>query len=302
MKNCHETQAKLHDVAMLCGGCVLGVPNADIRRRLFRIYRYINLIHALCFHHVSPTLKTLDVEYDFVRTLRLLECDEADEIANMGNKKRDAVIGWLAGDIAELTRLPGVNGRFVADTLARALAEVRALTARHHDLFVRDNPNFYLDLMILVVNTLLFLVVISYPFSLLVYSNKILKLLPCFQPIVMIAVFAMVASFRTAYSLLARLRNPFSWSRDRISIDSLLASTDRTIFVSLRANFRGSDRQTIEDKNKDRKRRHLKSQVVERKALEKRQAEEEERRKKPNRVSDFDSQFGIDENGRFQAY
>ena len=97
MRNCHETQAKIHDVALLCGGSILGSPTTKIRRKLYRIYRYLNLIHALTFKSVSPTLGPMDLEIDFVRTLRLLEVDEADELLAMGNKQRDAVIGWLTG-------------------------------------------------------------------------------------------------------------------------------------------------------------------------------------------------------------
>jgi hypothetical protein len=155
---------------------------------------------------------------------------------------------------------------------------------RHHDLFVRDNPNFYLDLMLLVVNALLFLVIFSYPFSLIVYTPQDIQIptLPCLQPIVLIGVFVLVGSFRTAFSLLARLRNPFSWTRDRIKIDSLLASTDRAVFVLLRSNFRANDR----DRN-DPRRRWLQRRIVEQKALERSmahrvRAEENERQGRSN--------------------
>jgi hypothetical protein len=262
MVNCHECQNKIHDVALLCGGAFNAPPNKRIRKKLYRIYRYLNVVHALTFKSVSPTVRPLDIEFDFVRFLKLLEVDEADECLKMGNKQRDAVIGWLTCEIAEFLHMEGVRARFVEDRLARALAEVRGLVARHHDLFVRDNPNFYLDLMLLVVNALLFLVIISYPFSLIVHSDRNLMVVPCFQPIVMIGVFVVVASFRTAFSLLSRLRNPFSWTRDRIKIDSLLASTDHAIFVLLRANFR---MQSF-DKNDDRRSTWIKNSSLEKKA------------------------------------
>jgi Bestrophin, RFP-TM, chloride channel len=262
MVNCHECQNKIHDVALLCGGACNAPPNKRIRRKLYRIYRYLNVVHALTFKNVSPTVGPISIEIDFVRFLNLLEVDEADECILMGNKQRDAVIGWLTCEIAELLQMEGVRPRFVEDRLARALAEVRGLVARHHDLFVRDNPNFYLDLMLLVVNALLFLVIISYPFSLIVHSDRNLMVVPCFQPIVMIGVFVVVASFRTAFSLLSRLRNPFSWTRDRIKIDSILASTDHAIFVLLRANFRTQPF----DKNDDRRSTWIKNSTLEKKA------------------------------------
>ena len=195
-------------------------------------------------------------------------------------------------EIAELMEMDGVNDVFVADRVARALAETRTLTARHRDLFVRDNPNFYLDLMLLVVNALLFLVVFSYPFSLVVHTNKMFMQMPCFQPIVLIGVFVIMASFRTAYSLLSRLRNPFSWSRDRIKIDSLLASTDRAIFVLLRSNFRKIDRAEQARRSADPRRRWARTQTMERKAQKERNRRDEM----------IDSGYALDEGGRFLQY
>jgi hypothetical protein len=86
MVNCHECQAKIHDVALLVGGAVVGTPNLEMRKKLYRIYRYLNVIHALCYKSVSPTVGPLDIELDFVRSLRLLEVDEADELMSMGKK------------------------------------------------------------------------------------------------------------------------------------------------------------------------------------------------------------------------
>jgi hypothetical protein len=159
--------------------------------------------------------------------------------------------------------MEGVNASFVENRLGRGVVAVRALVNRHHDLFTRDNPNFYLDLMLLVVNALLFLIIISYPFSLVVYAHRDMMLVPCFQPIVMIGVFVLVASFRTSFSLLSRLRNPFSWTQDRIKIDSLLASTDRATFILLHSNFRAQPRDTV-----DPRRRWMQNQLLEQKVLQ----------------------------------
>jgi hypothetical protein len=112
MVNCHEVQAKLHDVALLCGGAITSVPSREVRVKLFRIYRYINVIHALCYKSVSPTIGPLEIEVDFVRSLRLLEVDEADELNVLGNKKRDAVIGWLTLEINGFLDMEGVNGDY----------------------------------------------------------------------------------------------------------------------------------------------------------------------------------------------
>lgn len=238
MVNCHTIQAKLHDTALLCGGSVLPTPSAQMRRKLYRIYRYLNLIHVLCYKSVSPSVGHLAIETDFVHLLGLLEVHEVDELLPMDNKLRDTVIGWLATEVASFLLMDGVNAQFAAQQLADAVTGIRAATARHHDLFVRDNPNLYLNLMLMIVNFIVFLVIVGYPFSLVVYTPSFFPIVPCFQPVCLIGVFVLVSSFRTAYSLLVRLRNPFSWTNDRIKVDNLLASTDRAIFALLRSNFK----------------------------------------------------------------
>ena len=53
----------------------------------------------------------------------------------------------------------------------------------------------------------------------------------------MLGVFLVVFSYRSAFSLLNSLRNPFSWTRDRINVDMLMASTDMCLFTVLRGTF-----------------------------------------------------------------
>lgn len=249
MVNCHTVQANLHGVALLCGGSTIGTPSMEIRKQLFKIYRYLNLIHALCYKKISPTIGALDIKIDFVNTLGLLTPTEAQVLLVADNKMRDTVVTWLSIGCSELMRMDGIDRDFATLQLSRAVRDVRDITENHHDLFVRDNPNLYLQLMYLVVNGILILAICGYPFSLLVKTPSSFPGLPCVQPVVLIGVFVVTASFRTAYSLLARLRNPFSWTRDRIKVDSLLASTDRTVFAILRASFVPTNDGAIDDVN-----------------------------------------------------
>jgi len=97
----------------------------------------------------------------------------------------------------------------------------------------------YLDVLSAVVNLWLFLVILGYPFSLAVYTPHGYRglLPPSAQPITAIGVFVLVCSMRVALSFVTRLRNPFSWTADRIKVDSLMAGSDRTVFAFLRARF-----------------------------------------------------------------
>jgi hypothetical protein len=247
MINCHEMQGDIHDVALLCGSAVSVAPGPEVRKRLFTIYRYLNLIHALCYKSMSPMLEGLDLDTDFVGGLGLLKDEEVIILSKVGNKSRDTVISWLGSEVSALLLMEGVNSRFVEVDLANSIRRIRGRCARHHDLFVRDNPNLFTGCLVLVVNLFLFLILVSYPFSLFVHTPNGF-LFPCFQPVTLIGVFVLVASYQTSYCLFSRLRNPFSWDKDRIKVDSLMASTDQATFAVLRATFRPDKPNSVQTK------------------------------------------------------
>lgn len=56
----------------------------------------------------------------------------------------------------------------------------------------------------------------------------------------------MIFSYRSALAIVARLRNPFSWNKDRINVEELIASTEVNLFTVLRISFRQED-ETEED-------------------------------------------------------
>lgn len=56
----------------------------------------------------------------------------------------------------------------------------------------------------------------------------------------------MIFSYRSALAIVARLRNPFSWNKDRINVEELIASTEVNLFTVLRISFQQED-ETEED-------------------------------------------------------
>lgn len=104
---------------------------------------------------------------------------------------------------------------------------------------MRDNPNSYLDVLLTVENSWVLLIFLGYPFSLLVQTPHYF-LIPCSQPLVFLGVFTITAMVRVSYSLILRLRNPYSTPRDMIKVDSFLAGTNRTLFTDLRIAFRST--------------------------------------------------------------
>ena len=92
----------------------------------------------------------------------------------------------------------------------------------------------YVNVLATVVNLWLILVILGFPFSLLVYNPPDHGgFMPCAQSITAIGVFILVLSMRVALSFVTRLRNPFSMTSDRINVDCLMASTDRAVFSFL---------------------------------------------------------------------
>ena len=94
-------------------------------------------------------------------------------------------------------------------------------------------------LMLIVVNLMMILIIFGYPFVLMVRTPYFFPTIPAL-PMVGMGVFIVTLALRSAYGLLMRLRNPFSWTVDRIRVDSLLASLDRSIFVHMRSMFNPS--------------------------------------------------------------
>ncbi|CAB9506801.1 expressed unknown protein [Seminavis robusta] len=62
-------------------------------------------------------------------------------------------------------------------------------------------------------------------------------ILPCFQPLTIYSVFVLTVAVRTLFLSIMVLNNPFEYQSEQISVDHLLASSERSIFFHLRANF-----------------------------------------------------------------
>jgi hypothetical protein len=173
--------------------------------------------------------------YDFCDELGLLTNDELQQLYPYPFKARDAVIAKVTSEIAMLCDADNVavpHGEVI-----HTITKIRGRAARHHDLFIRDNPNLYINLMFWMVNTLIFFSLVAYPFKLLIKTPKSFPFFPCFQPATLAGLFLVLFSYRSAFSMISRLRNPFSWCKDRIKVDMLLASTDMCLFTVLRSAF-----------------------------------------------------------------
>jgi len=130
--NCHVMQGRLHDIAILLGACVGPNPSFPVRKRLFKIYRYLNALQALCYKSALPSLCELAIETDFVKQLKLFTLDEAYAVLAAGGTPRELVFTWLAAECQFLYKMEGVTPNHVGLEVTSALRELRAACANHH--------------------------------------------------------------------------------------------------------------------------------------------------------------------------
>ena len=100
----YSIQGRIHDIALLTGGSLLS-PGADenSRRFAYRIYRYLNLVHLLCYKTKSSWLSELGT--DDLIALGLLTPDERAILEPMANKMRDTVLAWISKEVQGAIRV-----------------------------------------------------------------------------------------------------------------------------------------------------------------------------------------------------
>lgn len=260
---------------MLAGASVGPCPEITVRKRLYKIYRYLTLVHAMTYKNSSHTLSHMDYEIDFVDKLGLLTPVEAYDLASADNMPQKHVCTWLTSEIQMLLRMKDVMSEHTGLQIASLLAECRSLCSKHNGkrigLVKKPEKEERVTLCLFFYPMIAFTLTQS-TFSLFV-TKRIRSLrsrqpqslrffddncgkhhaaslhcripirsdgshanlfsgLPAVQPLVMVGVFVQTFAIRSAYGLLIRL------------VDSLLASTDRSTFVHLRAMFCGA---TVQD-------------------------------------------------------
>ena len=103
------------------------------------------------------------------------------------------------------------------------------------DNFIRFRPNTFTSVMQVVVDILLFLYAIGTPFTLVEIPGC-----ECFQIWTILAVFLLVFPIITSHSMVTILADPFSninSAHDIFNFDTLIVSSEQTIFASLRGGF-----------------------------------------------------------------
>mmetsp|Transcript_28849 Transcript_28849/g.88450 ORF Transcript_28849/g.88450 Transcript_28849/m.88450 type:complete len:696 (-) Transcript_28849:628-2715(-) len=232
----YSIQGRIHDIALLTGGSLLS-PGADenSRRFAYRIYRYLNLVHLLCYKTKSSWLSELGT--DDLIALGLLTPDERAILEPMANKMRDTVLAWISKEVQGAIR-SGIADASMSVPCLENVARLRGACGAFHDQFSTNHPNMWTALMKAVVDMLIFLYAIGMPAVGFVYSAG------CFQPYCLAFTFFLVLPFICSQHLVVELSNPFQGNHDVFNVDSLMASTEQTIFATLRASF---DHSTVDN-------------------------------------------------------
>ena len=235
--NMHSLQGRIHDIALQVGGSIKTPNRPETRKLCYKLYRYLNTVHSLCYASTNPCLPQQLSQYE---DLGLLTAAEIKLLAPMKNKARDSLLPWIGIVINELKRTGGMDWWSVDE---KAVTALRDICAKHHHLFRRNYPNVWLGFMRFTIDILLLNEVFLYPAASLIYSDESLcqggydLVFLSWQWCTMISVFFMAMLFHVTFVVVQCVSNPFIDSVDFLSSDAVMCSTEQCIFGSIRGSF-----------------------------------------------------------------
>ena len=153
------------------------------------------------------------------------------------------LLTWAGQRVEALRQTGHIDGGVLA--LSFSLLKLRAMCARHHDLFLRHMPNIWFAASRLLVDLLIALLLIQLPLN-AVESHLLdaeghtvdshLQSIHC--AITAVGAFFVAFAFGAAWSVVELLSNPVAAEIDTYNVDPLLASSERCLFVQLRSAIR----------------------------------------------------------------
>jgi len=99
----HECSA----IPLFAGGAWQVPVTLAARKKLYKVYRYRNLFHAMVYKKASPQLSSYYQYHDeFVHKLQLVTTNEADMLGKEEHAKC-SVCSWWLPSILDLVQMPG---------------------------------------------------------------------------------------------------------------------------------------------------------------------------------------------------
>jgi len=241
---CQTVQSKLQDLAINIGGAVIDGDDAATRSRLFQLYRYLNVAHAMTYIGQDAKLPQTAGGFRDLGLLTPAEVSVLEPLANcavmsIADKQRETVLGWVGGVLTNMVRANQVQGSFHPPSCGM-VAGVRAACARYDDLAVRHMPNLWLACTHTLMVTLIVLLDLELAFNL---NGSVLDVKPhlmllCASITVFFAALIITGVYVIAWAMIKELSAPFGAdSDDDYNPDALLGSTERSLFGNLRTSF-----------------------------------------------------------------
>ena len=239
--NSHEMQARFHDIGIAVGAGVIDPTCPKTRSSIFKLYRYLNVVHSKTYASVNPRLPQSDAEF---LSQRLLTPEEVRLLANVPNKSRDMIITWIQVTVERMIHAKQMREFAIYTGLFTGLQNI---TARHMDLFVRNMPNVWYAVCHVIVTYLVLLQALHVALQLdpkLVVNADTGELADDIRHVLYMNVFCVLtfsfmaaSTYWIAESMVEVLMKPFKNAPDAYNSDNFLCSTDRMLFTSLRATF-----------------------------------------------------------------
>ena len=117
-------QGKIHKTAILAGGAVVDPACEKTKARMWKLYRYLNVAHLLCYYNIAPHLHK-SLELDGLVGLGLLTHSELRLLLPHKNKMRDTMCGWSMALLQEGVRKGQLGPPEVGPPLLEACADFR---------------------------------------------------------------------------------------------------------------------------------------------------------------------------------
>lgn len=243
-------EGRLKDMCMCIGSQVIDGSNAESRKLMYKIYRYAVLAMAVQYKKIIPQLSKMHDNPEgfdkegLLTELGLVTKEEAALLYPTGSRMRDVVLSWIALEVERngpdgTHLLTGRSTPYTMEMIAKCRGKMMYFWGNNF----YPQPNTYAALMKFVIDAFCMIVIVSYPFKMLVpYSMQeasayTLSWNTCLQPITIICVFVMLLSFWGMDALAYHLHAPFDTAIDTFNIDALISGTEETLFTYLRASF-----------------------------------------------------------------
>jgi len=237
-------QAKVEDLGVAIGAAVVDPTNADTRRHLFQLYRWINMVHAMTYAGVDDQLPRTADGYCALGLLTATEAKILTPLApcavkSVMDKQREAVLGWIGGLLGQMVRDGKLHAAFSPPSQGMVNG-LRAACTAYDNLSVRHMPNLWIACTHTLMVFLFVLVDLTIAFDI---SPSELDGNP--RGILLVASVTAFCSativsqvYMLAWAMIEELSHPFEAdSDDRYNFDAWLSSTEGSLFASLRSSF-----------------------------------------------------------------